>query len=101
MPTVTLSSIGTSPAIALDYIAAKATTFSVTASTSGSWNYTVQGTLDDPMRVTSPTWFTLSSAALTATSTITSFLSPLAGVRLNSSVNGGTLTLWALQNAGG
>lgn len=101
MPTVTLSSVGTSGSIALDYIAAKATTFAVTASTSATWNYTVQGTLDDPMRVASPTWYTVSSANLTATSTISVIAGPMAGLRLSSSVNGGTLTLQVLQNSGG
>jgi hypothetical protein len=36
-----------------------------------------------------------------ASSSMSIFAGPLAGIRLNSTTNGGTLTLTAIQNAGG
>jgi hypothetical protein len=102
MPSVTLSSVGTSPAIALDYLAAKGTTFAVTASSSGTTSYSIQGTLDAPQLVASPTWFNISTAAVTATSSIYLWAGPLAGLRVNATaMSSMLLTLYALQNAGG
>ncbi len=102
MASVTLSSVGVSNALALDYLAAKATTFAVTASTSGTTSYSIQGTLDAPQLVTTPTWFTISTAAATATSSLYIWPAPLAGLRVNATaMSSMLLTLQALQNAGG
>jgi hypothetical protein len=93
---------GSSPTIPLDWIGAKATTFSVAATTSCTVDYTIEGTIQDPMRVTSPSWFTLSSAHLSASSSLGNWLSPLAGIRVTStSISSTVLTLTAPQNAGG
>jgi hypothetical protein len=86
----------------LDWIGAKTVSYSVVSTSSGAVDYTIEGTLEDPMRVTSPSWFTLSSAHLSASSSLGNFLSPLAGIRVTStSISSSVLTLTALQNAGG
>jgi hypothetical protein len=77
-------------------------TFAVNASSSGTTSYSVQATLDAPQLVATPTWFTVSSAALTASSSLMSILSPIAGLRLNATaMSSMVLTLEILQNAGG
>lgn len=61
--TVTLSSVGTSPAVNLNWIGGKPTTAVVFSSASGSasGDFFVQFTLDDSQRSSSPTWFGFSS----------------------------------------
>jgi hypothetical protein len=99
---VTLSSVGISRAVNLDWAAGKPISFSVTGSSSGTFSYSVEGALDDLMQVasTSVTWFALSSAT-TANSSINIFNGPLAGIRLNASaVSSATLTLRVLHGIG-
>jgi hypothetical protein len=102
MPIVTLSSVGNSNYLCLDYIGAQTTTFCVTASTSGTINYNVQATLQSPMLPNSSGWFLISSAVLTSSQYgPVSLLTPLAGLRLTSSnLSNGTVQLEILQNAG-
>jgi|SRR4051794_28832425 hypothetical protein len=105
MPTsITLSSVGTSRAINLDWQSAKFTSFSVTGSSSGTFSYTVEGALDD-LQLTpaaNVAWLALSSGALTANSSINLFTGPLGGIRLNSTaVSSAQLVLRVLQGIGG
>jgi hypothetical protein len=107
MPSITLSSAGTAY-IATDYIGAKTTSINVSfTSSTSSAAYQLQGTLDDPMRVTSPTWFLLSTTTFASstnfdTPTLVQVQTPLAGVRINSTgLSSSAITLRVLQNAGG
>jgi len=107
MPSVTLSSVG-SAVLPCDYLAAKGTTVGVSFSSStSSAAYQLQATLDDPMRVTSPTWFNVSTTTYTSSTnfdlpTIMQILTPVAGVRINSTgLSAGSITLRAIQNVGG
>lgn len=98
--TVTLSSSAPSSPINLDWMAAKFTSWAVTGSSSGTFTWTTEGTLDDLQQVTSPTWFALSSAT-TTNSSINLYQGPLAGIRLNpSAVSSAALTLRTLQGIG-
>lgn len=105
---VTLSSVGTSNNLILDYIGAKTTTIRLTlGSTTMTANASIQATLDSSMASgNNPTWFTISTVALTSAFAdagyTLNYLTPLAGLRINSTaISSNTLTLTALQNAGG
>jgi hypothetical protein len=101
----TLSSIGTSGVIVLDP-KAKSTTVMLSASASSSANLTIQATLDDPSAVPAPTltWAAISSAisssAAEGVGVMYTVVSPLGGVRLNSTAVSATttVTLKALQS---
>jgi hypothetical protein len=106
--TVTLSSVGTSGGLILDYIGAKTTTAVVTlASTTMTVNAIVQATLDSSAASGgTPTWYSVSSIAVTSAYSdsgyVASILTPIAGLRLSSTaISSSSLTLKALQNAGG
>jgi|KBSMisStandDraft_5_1062788.scaffolds.fasta_scaffold257479_2 hypothetical protein len=105
---VTLSSAGTSAGIALNPVA-KNTTLLLTASSSAVAAFTIQASLDDPTIVGGPTltWAVISSAVgITSSNTafdtgyLLTVLSPLGGVRINSTTNATpiTFTLKALQS---
>jgi hypothetical protein len=99
----TLSSVGTSRAVNLDWEAAKFTSFAVTGSSSGSFTYVIEATPDDIQQTPSASvaWFALSSAT-TANSSLNVFLGPLGGIRLNASaISSAVLTLRVLQGIGG
>lgn len=104
MPVTSLSSAGTSTVISLDPIA-KATSLSVTATlgSSAGANLTVQGTVND-FQLETVSWFDISSAivgsSLSYLSAFYTVLSPLTGVRLNSSGFGSfsTVTLNVRQS---
>jgi hypothetical protein len=99
--TTTLSSVGTGRPVNLDWMAAKYTSFAVTGSSSGTFAVFVEGTLDDLQLSSSPTWFTMSSATLSANSSINLYTGPLAGIRLNSTaVSSAVLSLRILQGIG-
>jgi len=104
MPTViTLSSVGTSRALNLDYMSAKYTSFAVTGSSSGTFTYTVEGTLDDLQQVAAVnvSWVAINSSATTANSSINLYQGPLAGIRLNASaISSAALTMKVLQGIG-
>lgn len=119
MPSITTSSAGTAATLRLDHYSTNSSRTTITArsaSSTGSASFTIQGTIDDPALVASPTWFTISSNGIVGSTTATvwdstnatdfdslplaiAITTPLAAVRLNSSGNGGavTLTLTALQ----
>lgn len=102
--TVTLSSVGQTRAINLDWMSGKYTGVSVTGSSSGTFAYTVQYTLDDLMMNTSPSWISDPNAtALTSNSSgIYVYTQPIAGIRLNSTaISSATLTLKVNQGIGG
>src|SRR5215510_8531787 len=106
MPSVTLSSVG-SAQLPCDYIGAKTTSVGVTFSSStSSAAYQLQATLDDPMQVTSPTWFNVSTSTYTSSTdfdmpTIMQILTPVAGVRINSTgLSAGSIALTVLQAGG-
>jgi hypothetical protein len=99
---VTLSSSGISRAVNLDWMSGKFTSFAVTGSASGSFTYTVEGTLDDLQQTSSAAvaWIALSSAT-TANSSINIVSGALAGIRLNAAaVSSAALTLRILQGIG-
>lgn len=104
-----LSSVGTSSALNLDYMSAKFVSFAVTGSSSGTFSYLVEGTLDDITQFSSAGtssaatlfWFSLSSAAHTTNSSINLYQGPLAAIRVNASaVSSAIVTLRSLQGIG-
>jgi hypothetical protein len=97
---VTLTSSGISRAVNLDWMSAKFTSWAVTGSSSGTFTYTTEGTLDDLQLQTTPFWFPLSSAT-TSNSSINIFSGALGGIRLNASaVSSAIVTLRILQGIG-
>lgn len=105
----TLSSAGTSTAIVCDPVK-KATTVQVSATAASSATLFVQYTLDDPTQgpITGATvtWANLSSAIASSAAgdvgQLYSVLTPIGGLRLNSSTfTSGTQTLKALQTVTG
>jgi hypothetical protein len=105
--TVTLSSVGTA-VIPLDYIGAgTASAFVTSTSTTNTVTATVEFTLDDPMRSSSPTWIAASSISFSSTILQSSgayftFLTPIAGVRVSvSAISSSAVRMKALQTAGG
>lgn len=105
--TVTLSSVGTSNALQLDYLGAKTTTVQLTlTSTTMTADFTVQYTLDNPTIDSSPIWTAVSTTHYSSTimdtgATIT-FTTPISALRINSTaISSSSIRLKALQNAGG
>ena len=105
MPTsVTLSSSGISRAVNLDWASGKFTSWSVSGSSSGTFSYSVEAALDDiqVLPAASIAWLPLSSATLTANSSINLYQGPLAAIRLNAAaMSSAVLTLRILQGIGG
>jgi hypothetical protein len=100
---VTLSSVGTA-SIILNPVC-RTTTVMLSAGTAGSTGaVTLELSLDDPTIPGGPTatWGLLSSGSAMLSSNVTSLvytvLSPIGGVRINSSANNNTWTLKALQS---
>lgn len=100
---VTLSSVGTATMI-LNPVA-KTTTIMLSAGTAGSTGaVTIEMSLDDPTIYGGPTatWAAISSGSAMLSSNVTSLvytvLSPIAGLRINSTANNNTWTLKALQS---
>lgn len=97
---ITLTSSGVSAAQALDYLSAKYVSWAVNGSSSGTFTYVVEATLDDLTQEPTQTWFALSSAT-TANSSINLYIGPLAGIRLNASaMSSAALALHVLQGVG-
>jgi len=99
----TLSSVGTSRPVNLDWLAAKFVTYAVTGSSSGSFTYVIEATPDDLQATpaASVTWFAMSSAT-TANSSLSLYQGPLGGIRVNAStISSAVLTLRTLQGIGG
>lgn len=112
MPTTTLSSVGTSPPLNLNWRGSKPVSALVTlGSTTMTADFTIQFTLDDLQLVPTPTWVSLgSSTGSSAThfssanadaSVILGLLYPVAGLRISSTaISSSTLTLKVLQGEG-
>lgn len=112
MPTTTLSSVGTSPPINLNWRGSKPITAMVTlGSTTLTADFTVQFTLDDLQLSSSPVWVGLGSSTGSSATHFSSanadspvvigFLYPIAGLRISSTaLSSSSLTLKALQGEG-
>lgn len=101
--TVTLSSEGTTRAVNLDWMSGKPVAIAVTGSSSGTFAYTVQYTLDDLQTSSGTTWINDPNAtALTSNSSgIYLYQQPLAAIRLNSTaMSSAALNLWVKQATG-
>lgn len=111
--TTTLSSVGVSNPINLDWIGSKFTTVVVTlGSTTMTTDFTVQFTLDDLLLSSSPTWLTFGSSTGSAATHFSSanadaavvmgLAYPIAGLRLSSTgLSSSSLTMKVLQGVGG
>ncbi len=98
---VTLSSVGTSRAINLDWFSGAKTAFTITGSSSGTFSVTPEVTVDDLQLSSSPLWVAQSSAALTANTSVWEITGPLAGIRMNcSALSSATLMLRLIQDHG-
>jgi hypothetical protein len=98
----TLSSVGVSRAVNVDWMAAKFTSYAVTGSSSGTFTYVIEGAIDDLQQTpaASVAWFSLSSAT-TTNSSINLYQGPLAALRINASaISSAALTLRVLQGVG-
>lgn len=112
MPTTTLSSVGVSNAVNLNWRGSKPVTAVVTlASTTMTCDFTVQYTLDDLQLIASPTWIAIgSSTGSSAThfssanadaSVTVGFMYPIAGLRISSTaISSSSLTMKAIQGEG-
>lgn len=105
--TVTLSSVGTSNALILNSWA-EATTVRVTlGSTTLTTNASIQATIDSSAQTgVSARWYAISTTAVTSANAdagVTyNLTTPVAGLRINSTaLSSNTITLTALQSAGG
>ncbi len=95
---VTLSSIGVSRFVNLDWRPSVETSYSVTGSSSGAFAVFAEATIDDLQLNSAPVWSTLSSATFTANSSIIAISQPIAAIRLNSTaLSSAVLTLKVLQ----
>lgn len=111
--TTTLSSVGVSNPVNVDWMGAKFTTVVVTlGSTTLSADFTIQFTLDDLQNSSSPTWLTFGSSTGSATTHFSSanadggvvlgLAYPIAGLRLSSTaISSSSLTMKVLQGVGG
>lgn len=117
--TLTSASTNTSTVVALNWMGGKPTIATVYGTSISSGAFTIQYTLDDVMRSSSPTWFGVSSGiGLTAPSTATAgsifsasnaypdgvsvtLVAPICALRLKSTatnnVNSGPLTMKVVQ----
>src|SRR5882672_5610693 len=109
---VTLSSVGVSGPVNLNWRGSKPVSALVTlGSTTMTADFTVQFTLDDLQLFTSPTWIGIGSSTGSSATHFSSanadapvvlgFLYPIAGLRISSTaISSSSLTLKALQGAG-
>ena len=111
--TTTLSSVGVSNPINLDWMGAKFATVAVTlGSTTMSADFTVQFTLDDLMLSSSPIWLTFGSSTGSAATHFSSanadaavilgIAYPIVGLRISSTgLSSSSLSMKVLQGVGG
>lgn len=109
---VTLSSVGTSGPINLDWRGSKPVTAVVTlGSTTMTTDFTIQYTLDDLQLTTSQTWINAGSSTGSSATHFSSanadaaitmgFAYPIAALRISSTaISSSSLTLKAIQGAG-
>ena len=98
---VTLSSSGIGRAINLDWMSGQATAYTVTFSSSGTAQWTAEGSPNDLNQTSSANalWFSLSSGS--ANSSYSGTLLPLGGIRLNcAALSSATITISVLQGIG-
>jgi hypothetical protein len=112
MPTTTLSSVGVSNPVNLNWRGSKPVTAIVTlGSTTMTCDFTVQYTVDDLQLTTSQTWIAAGSSTGSSATHFSSanadagvtigFMYPIAGLRISSTaISASTLTLKALQGEG-
>lgn len=112
MPTTTLSSVGVSNPVNLNWRGSKPVTALVTlGSTTMTADFTIQYTLDDLQLSSSPVWISLGSSIGSSATHFSSanadagvtagFVYPIAGLRLSSTaLSSSSLTLKALQGEG-
>jgi hypothetical protein len=112
MASVTLSSVGVSSAINLNWRGSKPVSALVTlGSTTMTVDFTVQFTLDDLQLDSTPTWVSVGSSAGSSATHFSSanadagvvlgFLYPIAGLRISSTaISSSSLTLQTLQGEG-
>lgn len=110
---VTLSSVGTSNAVAIDWRGFRSATCAVTlGSTTLTTDFTIQYTLDDLQLTASPVWFGLGSSIGSSVThfssangdagVVASFLAPIAGLRISSTaLSSSSLTMRVLQSSPG
>ncbi len=98
---VTLSSVGTSPAISLDYWAARPTLAAVYGSSGGfTGAASLQVSADDP-KVSPTTWITDPAMTALTSAAFATYLGPIAQLRLSSSaLTSGSIVLKAVQSIG-
>jgi hypothetical protein len=80
---VTLSSVGTSPAIPLDNWSGRATLFAVTGSSSGTFAGTLQVSLD-PSSAANPVWINDATLAAVSSNALVQYYASPCQARLNS-----------------
>jgi hypothetical protein len=110
--TVTLSSVGTTAGINLDWRGSKPVTAVATlGSTTMTADFTIQYTLDDLQLTTTQTWINAGSSTGSSATHFSSanadaavtmgFAYPIAGLRLSSTaISASSITLKAIQGAG-
>jgi hypothetical protein len=112
MPTTTLSSVGNSSPLNLNWRGSKPVSATVTlGSTTMTCDFTVQFTLDDLQLSSSPVWVSLGSSTGSSATHFSSanadapvtfgLLYPIAGLRLSSTaISSSSLTLKTIQGEG-
>lgn len=106
---ITLSSVTTSTAVWLDYNQSPFNvSVAVTGSSSGTFGYTVQYTLDSPMYLTNigstraPVWFNDANLVSLSCDFTGNYMFPVAGVRLDSTaVSSAAITMVVMQGGPG
>lgn len=106
---ITSTSVATSTSVNMDYRQSPFNvSVAVTGSSSGTFSYTVQYTLDDQQVLTaigstrSPVWFDDANLAAVSSNGTTNYMFPVAAVRLNSTAVSGTqLTMCIIQGGPG
>jgi hypothetical protein len=98
---ITLSSVGTSPPIMLDYWAGRPTFAAVYGSSGGfTGAVSLQVSADDP-KVDPTTWITDPNMTALTSAAFTTYLGPIAQLRLSSSaLTSGSFVLKAVQSIG-
>jgi len=98
---VTLSSSGISRGINCDWMSGQAVAYTVTFSSSGTAQWTAEGSPNDLNQTSTANalWFSLSSGS--ANSSYSGTLLPIGGIRLNcAALSSATITLSVLQGIG-
>lgn len=106
---ITLSSIAVSTGLNMDYRQSPFNaSVAVTGSSSGTFSYTVQYTLDDQNYLTAirstiaPTWFNDANLVAVSSNGTTNYMFPVAAIRLNSTaISSASVTMCVLQGGPG